>query len=91
MSLIGLIIVLVVIGLILWLVIVPGLCFGFTQNLIWLGQWAHIMLVPYLQGGGPVYIETQSVPSYLARLLCHSAAFTSTVSGPFWSSGTVKS
>ncbi len=65
----------ILLGLVLWLLIVPGLAFGWNQNLLWLGQWVHIMILPYVRGGHVQYFVGQSVPSFLSRLIRHVPAF----------------
>jgi hypothetical protein len=60
-----------------WLVCVPALAFGWGQNLRWLEQWARIMIVPFVSEGRVVYSTTQSVPSFVLRLLTAAPAFDS--------------
>ena len=38
-------------SLLVWLLVIPGLAFGWDQNSRWLGQWAQIMIVPYVTRG----------------------------------------
>src|SRR5262245_17905777 len=56
-------------GLIVWLVVVPGLAFGWAQNLRWLGQWYHIMIEPYVGGRHVEYVGGQSLASLISRTL----------------------
>ena len=75
----------ILLGLIIWLIVVPGLAFGWSQNLLWLGQWAHIMILPYVTGGHVEYFVGQSVPSFLSRLIRHVPAFHYHLAGsPVW-------
>jgi alpha-1,2-mannosyltransferase len=66
-----------IVGLPLWLLVVPGIAFGWAQNLLWLQQWTRIMIVPFVMQGHVVYSNNQSLPSLLLRLLGHVAAFDS--------------
>lgn len=63
-------------GMVLWLLLAPALLFGWTQNLTWLGQWARIMILPYVQHGEIHYYTGQSLASFMARTLQHVPAFT---------------
>lgn len=62
-------------GLLLWLLLVPAALFGWNQNLTWLSQWTHIMILPYVQHAQIQYSTGQSLPSFLARLLQHIPAY----------------
>ena len=64
-----------VLSLAVWWLVVPALVFGWDQNLKWFGQWAQIMIVPYVVQGEVVYATTQSVGSFLLRLLSDAPAF----------------
>jgi hypothetical protein len=68
-------------GLALWLLVVPALAFGWEQNLRWLGQWARIMIFPYVTETKVVYSTTQSFGSLVLRLLTDVPAFETTRSG----------
>ncbi|MCC7415709.1 MAG: DUF2029 domain-containing protein [Acidobacteria bacterium] len=57
--------------------IVPAIAFGWQQNLRWFGQWARIMILPYVSEGAVVYSTSQSVPSAALRLLTDAPAFDS--------------
>jgi alpha-1,2-mannosyltransferase len=59
----------------IWLIAVPALVFGWNQNWRWLGQWARIMIVPYVTHGTVVYATSQSVASFVLRFLTPTAAF----------------
>jgi hypothetical protein len=61
-------------GILLWLVVVPGLALGFEQNLRWLGQWSAIMLAPYVLHGEALYVRSQSLGSVVTRLVRHVPA-----------------
>ncbi len=65
----------IVLGMLLWLFLVPGLIFGWNQNLLWLMQWARIMIVPFVSRGDVLYANNQSLPSFLTRFLSHIPAF----------------
>ncbi len=59
----------------IWLLLVPAMVFGWDQNIRWLGQWAHIMITPYVAGGKVVYATSQSFGSFALRLLSANPAF----------------
>ncbi len=65
----------VLVGMGLWLLAVPALAFGWHQNMLWLNQWVHIMILPYVEHGRVEYYVGQSVPSFLSRLFRHVPAF----------------
>src|ERR1700730_11338019 len=65
----------------LWSLCVPALAFGWEQSLRWFGQWARIMIVPFVAQGKVVYATSQSVPSFALRLLTMTPAFESHQSG----------
>lgn len=67
--------------LLCWFAIL-AVVFGWTQNLRWFDQWAHIMLLPYVTKGTLGYVHTQLVGSFALRTLMHVPAFnTSTPQG----------
>lgn len=66
----------VLVGMVVWLLVVPALAFGWSQNLLWLNQWFHIMILPYVEHGRVQYYVGQSVPSFLSRLIRNVPAFT---------------
>jgi alpha-1,2-mannosyltransferase len=86
----------IVLGLGLWLVLVPGLLFGFGQNLHWLESWARVMIFPYVAQGHVEYFSGQSVASFVSRLLRHVPAFENHAGAAVfvnvvdWSAGVVK-
>lgn len=57
-----------------WL-LAPALVFGWDQNWRWLWQWTQIMIVPYVTHGTVVYATSQSVASFVLRLLTAAPAF----------------
>jgi hypothetical protein len=61
----------------LWSLCVPAVVFGWEQSLRWFGQWARIMIVPFVAQGKVVYATSQSVPSFALRLLTMTPAFES--------------
>ncbi len=62
-------------GAAFWLLIVPAAFFGWSQNLRWMNQWTSIMILPYVSRGTIVYASTQSVGSFVSRLLSAVPAF----------------
>jgi hypothetical protein len=64
-----------VVGLAVWLLVVPSLVFGWAQNWRWLGQWSRIMIVPYVVHGQVAYGTGQSLAAVLTRLLRAEPAF----------------
>jgi hypothetical protein len=64
-------------GTAFWSLVVPGLAFGWAQNLRWLDQWAHIMILPYAAQGKVLYATSQSIGSFVLRLLTAMPAFES--------------
>ena len=63
------------VSIFVWLLVVPALVFGWDQNWRWLAQWTRIMIVPYATHGTVVYATSQSVASFVLRLLTPTAAF----------------
>ncbi len=66
-----------VVGIAAFLFVVPALAFGWDQNLRWLGQWARIMIVPFVAQGTVVYATSQSLASFVMRLVTAAPAFDS--------------
>jgi len=64
-----------IVSIVLGLFVVPAVAFGWTQNLKWLSDWVGVMIVPYVARGHIVYGSTQSVGSFLVRLLTATPAF----------------
>lgn len=71
----------IALGLLVWLVVVPALVFGWEQNWRWLGQWTSIMVTPYVLHGQVEYFTGQSLPSMISRLLRHVPAFVTSGAG----------
>lgn len=67
----------IVLGMVVWLLVVPGILFGWEQNLRWLRQWSSIMIAPYVVHGHVEYATGQSLPSLITRLLRHVPAYVS--------------
>ncbi len=65
----------VLMGLVLGLLLIPSLFFGWSRNWAWLSEWFRIMILPYVTRGRVEYYVGQSVPSFLSRLLRHVPAF----------------
>ena len=63
------------VGMVLWLVAVPGLVFGYALNLVWLEGWVRVMILPYVMHGKVDYYVGQSVASFVTRLVRHVSAF----------------
>lgn len=65
-----------VIGLGLFLFLIPGLLLGFRENLGQLLGWANVMLLPFVHGG-VVTTEhhNQSLPGVVFRLFTHNPSF----------------
>ena len=70
-----------VLGLAIWFLLVPGLAFGWAQNLRWLGQWHRIMIAPYITRGHVAYAGGQSLASVLSRTLRHVPPITDGATG----------
>ena len=66
-----------VVSIAVCLLVVPALAFGWDQNLRWLEQWARIMIVPFVSQGAVVYSTSQSLASFVLRLLTAAPAFDS--------------
>ncbi|MCS6978397.1 MAG: DUF2029 domain-containing protein [Gemmatales bacterium] len=65
-----------VVGLLLFLVIVPGAILGFRHNLILLNSWYEKMAAPYLYGGQVTTEHSnQSLPGLIYRLTTASPSF----------------
>jgi hypothetical protein len=63
------------VGLVLWLVIVPGSLLGFAENQQLLSSWTRLMIVPYVtQGQVDTEQVNQSLPGLIHRLLTTSMA-----------------
>jgi hypothetical protein len=63
-------------GIVFWSLI-PAVRFGWEQNLHWLGQWADVMVLPYVTKGAVAYATSQSIGSFALRLLTNMPAFDS--------------
>ncbi len=63
-------------GLVLFLLVVPGCVLGWEQNLELLGTWVERMVTPYVVGGEVTpYHNNQSLPGLVYRLLTASPSF----------------
>jgi alpha-1,2-mannosyltransferase len=65
-------------GIVLWLFLVPALCFGWSQNIAWLDQWSHIMILPYVLHSALKYPNGESIPELITRYLSHAPAWMET-------------
>jgi hypothetical protein len=65
------------VGLALFLCVVPALFFGWSNNLLYLESWKKVMFEPFVVKG-EVWCEhnNQSLPGLAARLLSHQPSFT---------------
>lgn len=59
----------ILVGLVLWLLLVPGALFGWQRNLVWLAGWMQVMIMPYVAQGSVDYYSGQSIASLVSRLL----------------------
>src|SRR5262249_50559284 len=62
----------------LWTFVVPAIAFGWGQKIRWLGQWGDIMIVPYVTRGEVLYPTSQSLGSFVLRLLTPLPIFETT-------------
>jgi hypothetical protein len=63
-------------GLVLFFMVVPGLCFGFERNHEFLASWYHGMIRPYVEEGMVTSEhQNQSLPGLAHRLLTDSPSF----------------
>lgn len=67
----------IIVGLVLFLCVLPGLVVGFAQEAAWLRDWTLVMVVPYVGEGQIRVFEGQSLASFIARYLSHVPAFSS--------------
>lgn len=63
------------IGLIVFVLIVPGAYFGWQNNLDYLASWHEQMVAPYAAGVVTSEHKNQSLPGLLHRLLCDEPSF----------------
>lgn len=64
------------VGLVLFLVVIPGFRLGMHRNVRELGNWANCMVVPFVVGGQVTTDHpNQSLPGLLFRLATHSPSF----------------
>jgi alpha-1,2-mannosyltransferase len=63
-------------GMVLFLVVVPGVFLGWNENLALLNSWCQQMIMPFLRDGVITSEHpNQSLPGVLCRLLTHSPSF----------------
>lgn len=63
-------------GLVLWLAIVPGATFGWSQNAQLLTDWYKLMVErPVLKGEITTEHPNQAIPGFVYRLFTHSPSF----------------
>ncbi len=65
----------ILIGSVLWLFVVPGLFFGFGQNLLWMHQWTDIMIKPYILHDRIKFPNGESIPELILRFFSHEPAW----------------
>lgn len=64
------------VGLVVWLAIVPGITFGWKQNMELLTDWSKLMIVrPILKGEITTDHPNQAIPGVIYRLFTHSPSF----------------
>jgi len=64
------------VGLALWLVIVPGLTFGWDRNRELMGDWYALMVErPLLKGEATTEHPNQALPGFVYRLFTHSPSY----------------
>jgi hypothetical protein len=63
-------------GIVFWLLVPLTLFFGIHQAVRWNQEYIHAMISPYLVQDAVAVHTGESMPSFLLRLLSHSAAFT---------------
>jgi alpha-1,2-mannosyltransferase len=64
------------VGLVLWLAIVPGLTFGWNQNAQLLTDWYKLMIErPILKGEITTEHANQALPGFIYRLFTHSPSY----------------
>ena len=65
-----------VVGLVLWLAIVPGAVFGWERNAALLTDWYRLMIErPVLKGEITTEHPNQALPGFIYRLFTHSPSF----------------
>ncbi len=63
-------------GLIFFLIIVPGLSFGWQRNWTYLQSWHHVMVQPFVvEGMVTSEHQNQSLPGLFTRLFTHAPSF----------------
>lgn len=74
----------VIVGLVLFLVVVPGLFLGMRENLELFGSWFDQMVKPYvLEGVVTPEHNNQSLPGLVTRMTTHSPSFSTYVDGVY--------
>jgi len=63
-------------GLVLWLIVVPGVTFGWERNAALLSDWYKLMIErPVLKGEITTEHPNQALPGFVYRLFTHSPSF----------------
>ena len=62
-------------GVIVFVFIIPGLAFGWSNNLDYLRSWHRQMVAPYAAGVVSSEHKNQSLPGLLHRMLCDEPSF----------------
>jgi alpha-1,2-mannosyltransferase len=62
-------------GLIIFVLIIPAIVFGWNNNLNYLQSWHRQMVAPYAAGVVSSEHKNQSLPGLLHRMLCDEASF----------------
>ncbi len=71
----------IILGIGFWLFCVPAVFFGWRQNLIWLHQWAGLMILPYVTHDAIKFANGESIPEFVLRFTTHLPAWKATVNG----------
>jgi hypothetical protein len=61
--------------MLLFILVVPGVVFGWNENLGYLRSWYHQMVTPYAAGIVTSEHKNQSLPGLLSRMLTDEASF----------------
>ena len=62
-------------GLIVFVLVIPAIAFGWSNNLDYLQSWHRQMVAPYAAGVVSSEHKNQSLPGLLHRMLCDEASF----------------
>ncbi len=65
----------IVLGSALWLFVVPGIFFGFAQNMLWMHQWTGLMIKPYIFHDVIKFPNGESIPELVLLFFSHESAW----------------